>query len=178
MRYWGYPESYSWENMPNIITEDTFDPDGGILISSLMYDIGVALNMDYSCSGSSAYTSDVPSVLKNIFGYSTNSSYINFDSEKVLQQLDYWHYPVIMRGEDLSAGGHAWVCDGYQQTKYIDIHNPDTNYEYETATCGPLFFHMNWGWNGSANGWYRCNDFAPSIYDFSDDLKCIIFIHP
>lgn len=74
-------------------------------------------------------------------------------------------------------GGHAWVCDDYQQTNYV-------GYSF-------LMFHMNWGWherftisgNGSGgdyNGWYQYNNWnIPGLnrnYQYANDE--IVNIHP
>lgn len=48
--------------------------------------------------------------------------------------------------------GHAWVVDGYRKYYYIEsnlTHYMDT-------------YHVNWGWYGTHNGWYRIDLFNPS----------------
>lgn len=53
---------------------------------------------------------------------------------------------------------HAWVYDGYRQT---------------TNNCyGYLHFHMNWGWNGWADGWFAFNNWnSPNgTYQYSQDF--------
>ena len=42
-------------------------------------------------------------------------------------------------GDDAHAAGHAWVCDGYQ-------------------TENENYYHMNWGWGSTGNGWYNVGD--------------------
>ncbi|MCK5537952.1 MAG: C10 family peptidase [Bacteroidales bacterium] len=178
MCYWEYPNTYDWNIMPvgglfwfNAATNGTEE------IAQLMLDIGYAVDMNYNCGGSSAYTSDIIDVLENTFGYSTNASYTNYNATTLISQLNIGH-PVIMRGEDINAGGHAWVCEGYQRLKYTYIHNPGTIYEYETYTYSSPFFRMNWGWNGDYNAWYLYNNFDPSSYNFNNNLKMIVNIYP
>ncbi len=48
--------------------------------------------------------------------------------------------PVYYSGRDASNAGHAFVVDGYQED--------GTN----------SMFHFNFGWSGSANGWYLVTD--------------------
>ena len=54
--------------------------------------------------------------------------------------------PLVYKGytSDYSAG-HAFVVDGY-----------DGDY-----------FHLNWGWSGSYNGWYLLSNLSPGGYTFS-----------
>jgi len=49
-----------------------------------------------------------------------------------------------MKGEDVSTGaGHAWVCDGYQESYFCETGNTW------------LTLHMNWGeWDGMYNGYF------------------------
>lgn len=176
MRYWGHPSTYNWGIMPNIIYTYTPISSSTLEVADLMRDIGQSINMNYSCASSSAYTSDVRNALVNTFGYSNYATYINFNTNDAVSQLNA-SWPIIMRGDDLINGGHAWVNDGYKRTKYVTIHNPGTVYEYETYTISDFYFHMNWGWNGSSTGWFLYNDFTPGIFDFTNNNKMIINIH-
>ncbi len=166
MRYNKYPTTYDWNNMPN--------NSGSPEIAKLMKDIGNAVNMNYGCDASGAYTSDAASALKNTFGYSNSISYQNFNKNTIYQQLEIWHTPVI-----LSGGTHAWVCDGYKRKKHTSIHNPGTYYEYETYNFSEYYLHMNWGWGPyGGNGWFLYNDFTPGSHNFNSNKKMIIWIKP
>jgi len=181
MRYWKYPYStYNWDIMPNITYPWDSPTEGTNEIAKLMRDVGAALNMQYGCdNGSSAYTGDVPGVLVNVFGYPSVISYVSYNPNTVVDQLQYGSRPVIMRGTDGALySGHAWVCDGYKRNRYVTIHNPGTYYEYETYTFTLPYFSMNWGWNGYSNGWYYYNDFTPSYLNFNSSTMCVINIRP
>ncbi len=52
--------------------------------------------------------------------------------------------PIVMNGQSPSQGGHSFVCDGYD---------------------GEGLYHINWGWNGSGNGYFALNALA---YDYVD----------
>ena len=102
--------NYNYSSMPAIYGNDE--------VARLMHDIGVQVNMQYGCTESSAYTSDVPNVLKNSFGIAT-ANYASYNSRldvlnKVMGNLNN-NQPVILAGTDAVAGGHQWVCDGYSQ---------------------------------------------------------------
>lgn len=164
MRYHQYPSSYSWSNMPaNYGTSST---------ATLMKDIGSAVSMDYKCDGSGADTKDkVASAFRGRFGYSS-ASYADYDYQTVKSQLNYGR-PVILRGGRNTgwwifgqySDGHAWVCDGY--SNYV---NP--------CWGSTLRFHMNWGWNGSHDGWYSFNNFNPGDHTFNYKRGMVYNIRP
>jgi hypothetical protein len=58
------------------------------------------------------------------------------------------------------SGGHAFVLDGYFKNWF--------NYKY----------HVNWGWCGKYNGYFRIGNLNPSGYNFSDSMQAIINIEP
>lgn len=180
MRYHEYPNNYNWSIMPNQITANMMIDSSVMEVAKLMDDLGQAVNMSYSCSGSGA----TAGAAKNAFidyGYSNYIKDLSFNSYHVVRQLKDHNQPVILRGVDMSAGGHAWVCDGFKRMKYITIHNPGTYYEYTSVTYSNFYLHMNWGWNDSINNdnnWFL--DGTPSVggLNFSVDYGMIIDIHP
>jgi hypothetical protein len=164
MKYHQYPTSYSWSSMPNSYGTST--------TSILMRDIGDAVNMNYECDGSGADTQDeVASSFRNDFGYSS-ASYSGYNYQTVKNELSY-NRPVILRGGRKSGwwifaqykDGHAWVCDGY--LNYID-----------PCWGSMLKFNMNWGWNGSYNGWYSFNNFNPGDHTFNYKTGMVYNIKP
>lgn len=53
---------------------------------------------------------------------------------------------------------HIWVCDGFDEHDYSE-------YNCDTGRCDQwnyLYLYMNWGWDGSSNGWYACGNFSPT----------------
>ena len=54
-------------------------------------------------------------------------------------------------------GGHSWVCDGYQATDY---------------------YHFNWGWSGSSNGYYYLTNLNPGGYTFNNSQEAVVHITP
>ncbi|MXV37822.1 hypothetical protein GO491_03885 [Flavobacteriaceae bacterium Ap0902] len=164
MKYHQYPTSYSWSSMPNSYGTST--------TSILMRDIGDAVNMNYECDGSGADTQDeVASSFKNDFGFSS-ASYSGYNYQTVKNELSY-NRPVILKGGRKSGwwifaqykDGHAWVCDGY--LNYID-----------PCWGSMLKFNMNWGWNGSYNGWYSFNNFNPGDHTFNYKTGMVYNIKP
>jgi len=164
--------TYQWTLMPNAINTNNTP------IGTLMYHCGVSVAMDYSDGGSGAW------VLQNdanaAFGYAgapcAQHSYITYFSYNPatiqgVYQNSYtgtqWNNllenemnsgrVVQYAGDDPYAGGHTWVCDGY------DVNNN---------------FHMNWGWGGAANGWYSTTNLSAGGYTFDYDDEALIGIEP
>ena len=128
--------TYDWEHMPDRL--------GGAsqqeieAVATLMYHCGVAVDMQFSPSGSGANSWDVPSAIRHYFSYSNNASLKSRDEysltnwQNMLKDQFDIGWPVYYSGFS-NSGGHAFVCDGYD----------DSN-----------LFHFNWGWGGSSDGWF------------------------
>ena len=166
MRYWEYPShgasshsytpsthpeygllsvnfanaTYDWTDMPlyNANTE----------IAKLMYHCGVAVDMDYdigSNGGSGAYNTSIAPALKSYFNYKSTAELkfkSNFNNTNWLDLLKTElnaSRPIQYNGSG-SGGGHAFVCDGYD----------DSNY-----------FHFNWGWSGACDAYYTVDNLNP-----------------
>lgn len=174
---------FAWDLMPNALTTTSDTATEEKAVASLMYNVGIALEMMYGSSVSSAYTcvpgryqsseayptTDV--VLRKYFYYkhTTNAVFIsNFTNSEWISMLKMElnsARPVIYAGSDPS-GGHAFVLDGY-----------DAN----------SAFHVNWGWGGSYDGYYAIGELNPSAqnetggnstYTFNLDNKAVIGIEP
>jgi hypothetical protein len=121
-------------------------------VATLMYNCGVAVNMDYGASESSAYPTNMASALISHFGYDSNiqTYYRNFYSQSewinmIKAELNTSR-PVLYSGTS-SEGGHEFVCDGY------DSNN---------------FFHFNWGWSSQDDGFYLLSALNPDYQDVND----------
>lgn len=180
LKYYDYPEhgigSHSYQHaFFGIISADfanaTYDfasmtneanSSSRAAISELMFHCGVAVDMNYSPveSGSSTYKAYL--ALKNYFHYrltltyAEKDSYSDFDWKIMLRDNLDQEMPIIYSGSG-SGGGHAWVCDGYQDTTK---------------------FHFNWGWGGANNGYYRIDNLNPGSYDFTNGQEAVLNIAP
>lgn len=168
MKYHQYPNSYNWSEMPNNYgTSET---------ARLMRDIGSAVGMTYDLEGSGAdVEKEVAQSFINDFGYSGSAQFIGdylSNYEKIPLEIDAGR-PVILRGGTKKywaglipyyADGHAWVCEGYSQTAGDGIVQ--------------LRLYMNWGLNGSNNGFYSFSNFNPGIYSFNYKAGMVIGIKP
>ncbi|MBL7812086.1 MAG: C10 family peptidase [Bacteroidetes bacterium] len=166
MKYWGQPSTlWNFSAMPN--------NNGNAGVAYLMKDIGNELNMNWSCSESSAFTEDAASVLKNYYNYSS-ANYVNYSRSAML--TDIWNgKPGILRScrsqtvqkkkwwqfwkvKYKTENCHAWCYDGNQ---YIDKCGKRLN---ETV-------HMNWGWHEVdfiAGQWVSSNRDFNGFYNISN----------
>ncbi len=128
----------------------------------LLFHCGVSVDMDYGPYGSGANSNYAEYALKYYFDYSLGlileykNSYSQSQWEQILRnELDNGR-PMYYAGEDVQYG-HAFNCDGYQNTNY---------------------FHFNWGWSGYYDGYYYLNNLNPGGYNFSTNQQAIIGIEP
>ncbi len=143
--------TYNWDQMPDNLTGPNTE------IAQLMYHCATSIITFFSTTYTAAFTVDVPKALIYHFGYdsdikevyrSSNTTGTSF-TQIIRNELDDSR-PVLMTGfynvdPDLS---HVWVIDGYDD----------------------VYYRMNWGWNGLANGWFLDNgeyyeNLDPNDYD-------------
>ena len=188
MRYWEYPShgvgshSYTPSTHPEYGTQSvnfaqqTYDWTDMPLYSSnaeiakLMYHCGVSVDMDYDIAnngGSGAYNSAITPAFTNFFNYKTtaNLKYKNYTqnwNDLLKAELNAGR-PVEYNGSG-SGGGHAFVCDGYDNSNY---------------------FHFNWGWSGANDGFYSLTNLNPGSggsgggsYNFSNSQSAVFGIEP
>lgn len=159
MKYHGYPATYDWESMDNTMGGNVSE-----VIGEIHNYIQRTETIYYECSSTGVPSSYRTDELFKAFGYSsaTKSAFSTSSISSSLASSG----PVILRARQSdSRDGHMWVCDGMM-----------TNTEY-TANCGRqsiIYLHMNWGWNGTNNGWYQNNTFL----GYTTDLEMIINIKP
>ncbi|NQU04580.1 MAG: C10 family peptidase, partial [Calditrichaeota bacterium] len=170
MKYWNYPANgtgfhsynhtnygtlsanfasttYDWGAMPNNVSSTNN------AVATLMSHCGVAVEMQYGPTSSGSYviidgypmeqTSEY--AYKTYFGYDPSTlqglrreNYSDIDWKQLLKNdLDLGR-PIQYAG--FGAGGHTFVCDGYDDNDY---------------------FHMNWGWGGYADGYFLIDALNP-----------------
>lgn len=124
--------SINWSAMKNSYSSSETDDN----IAWLMRHCGQAVETEYG-SSSSASSNDCPAAFK-MFGYDkwvrnvARESYSIDEWEDLIYKEISENRAVIMRGQS-NDGGHAFVCDGYD---------------------GNGYFHINWGWSGTSNGYF------------------------
>ena len=160
---------YDWDNMLPDYNRRNFTTKQEDAVALLMNDVGIATNMQYTdrASGTQSYMAE--RALRNYFDYDASMvtrSYEGIDNfiEIVKKELRNG-FPLYISGDSKTGGGHAWVCDGFDEEDR---------------------FHMNFGWNGQANGYYSLatlsvtstgREFNGAQHSFNRRLH-VIAIHP
>lgn len=165
--------TFSWDDM-TVTYGSSSSVAAKAAVAELMQYCGASIQMDYGLSsegGSSAYNASIPGALKLYFGYSNDVNYISRRSYDYIEWLTLIYdelasgRPVILGGQSVG-GGHSFVCDGYEADD---------------------FFHINWGWGGMSDGYFRLSLLSPveqgfggssSLDGFSYGQDAIIGIHP
>ena len=154
--------SYDFANMPDALTAES-TPEQINAVAKLMYECGVAVNMDYNAGTSGAYNEDARAALINFYRFNPDFSIAErayFSSkkwDKLLQSNIANNQPIYYAGQNLFNGGHAFICDGYNAVGY---------------------YHFNFGWNGLADGWYLTSAVSPNGVDFSSNQLVLVGIVP
>ena len=113
-------------------------------VATLMQYVGAAMEMDYGPS-SGAVTSWAPERLYTYFGFDKDVKWADRDDYDYADWVSLVYNelsqgPVLYSGQS-AGGGHAFVCDGYAEGDY---------------------FHINWGWGGKSNGYFKLSVLSPS----------------
>ena len=160
---------YDWDNMLPDYNRRNVTTKQEDAVALLMNDVGIATNMQYTdrASGTQSYMAE--RALRNYFDYDASMvtrAYEGIDNfiEIVKKELRNG-FPLYISGDSKTGGGHAWVCDGFDEEDR---------------------FHMNFGWNGQANGYYSLatlsvtstgSEFNGAQHSFNKRLH-VIAIHP
>ena len=160
---------YHFELMP-LELDSTSTEEDYFYIAQFLHHCGISVDMQYSGHGSGAYSFDVPTALSNYFRYSTDSDlptlsfwgFSMYTNEQWIQMLKDGgldeHIPLYYSGsDDNGAGGHAFVCDGYDENDY---------------------FHFNWGWSGRDDAWCPIGALNTTKYAFNDSNSFLGHIIP
>lgn len=152
-------EMFDWESMTDAPPTTS---KGKKAVALLCQYVSAALEMDYTPYKSAAKMAKAAPVLKDYFGmgdakrlearYMTTAKF----KAEVIAELQKGH-PVVMCGSS-DSGCHAFVCDGYRSTDG--------------------FFHFNWGYNGSGDGWFALTALTPDGKDFTSRKNAIVGLTP
>ncbi len=196
MKYWEYPTqgignksypsqrygtlsanfantTYDWSNMPIQLSSSTSSTQNNA-VATLMYHCGVGVSMDYNSDGDGSSgaqiidlgfgRSSAEMALRTYFGYASTvvgkrwTANISSNTWKNMlkNELDNQR-PILYAGFSTSGGGHAFVCDGYDSND---------------------MFHFNWGWGGTANGFFSLTALTPGNHNYTYNQQAVIGIKP
>ncbi len=149
---------YEWDQM-SASSADEYN-------AILLYHCAVSVEMDFGADASGAYVVNAMGALKQYFNYSQSMTfeYRYEDTEEwvntLAAELEAGR-PIIYRGNPGDGtAGHAWNLDGYYASGSVD------------------YFHMNFGWSGSQNGYYTLDNINPGSNDFNANQGAILGMAP
>jgi hypothetical protein len=149
--------TYHWEEMVNNVDETN------LAVAELLFHLGVAVDMVYGPQSSGMYNHKAAYALRTYFKYSPETQYVFRDSTSMdwdsllVTHLDQ-KIPMYYAGwSQPDVSGHAFVVDGYQ---------------------GDHFYHFNWGWGGSYDGYFYTDDLSPGGSNFNLAQELIIHCFP
>ena len=153
---------YNFDMMPDDL--DSLSTEEEIYnIALLQWHCGISVDMMYSPEGSGAYSEDVPYAVSTYFGYNypdmLDMWYYNNDewAEALKMELDQLRPMYYSGSDDSGLGGHAFVCDGYDENN---------------------FFHFNWGWSGRDDAFCAIGALNTTKYAFNQWNMAIINFYP
>ncbi|MDE7024267.1 MAG: thiol protease/hemagglutinin PrtT [Paramuribaculum sp.] len=149
----GYPLSvdfgatrFEWDKM--LDSYDASSPaDAEEAVANLMYALGVSVGMQYTPTSSGGSFETAAVSLVKYFMYDGGIQVYERDYYPLEQWVDAMYAelesgrPLLYGGRNSSAG-HAFVIDGYRKGEY---------------------FHVNWGWGGMSNGYFRISALDPAM---------------
>ncbi|MCM1021884.1 MAG: thiol protease/hemagglutinin PrtT [Muribaculum sp.] len=137
--------TFDWSNMTYTygIASTSKEKDA---VATLMHACGVSVDMGYGQNSSGAQSNKLPGAYIQYFNYDKSAFYHQrkffntADWEEMIYNELKAERPVQYSGHG-DGGGHSFVCDGYQDNGY---------------------FHINWGWGGSSDGYFKLSALDPS----------------
>ena len=139
------PTSFDWNNMLLSYKDVDATEAQTHAVAVLMQYCGQALRMTYNIWGSDATETAITTALRNFFGYDGNVASAKREYYGILE----WEtliYNELLAGRPVpyaannNTAGHSFVCDGFD---------------------GNGLFHINWGWDGKADGYFRLSVLNP-----------------
>ena len=192
MRYYQYPDSakgkaeyttktlgipiredlaaykFDWPNMRSQYSQGASNIEKNA-VADLLYTCAVTAQMDFGLKGSSASSTNQTRSLVENFGYDSDIANIHKDymttsewQRLMLNELNAESpRPVIYAAISPENGGHSFILDGYKADE-----------------DGYPFYHINWGWEGYCNDYFKLSSMDADGWEFSKEHEAIIFIQP
>lgn len=145
---------YFW---PDMLDEymSYYDSDGTLVheytdeeadeVAKLALDCGYVVDMVYGVDGSGANDYDIAYAIAEHFRFNTGLYYRDAMTDDDFREILYSELdelrPVSFGGDSMQ-GGHQFVVDGYDSNGFV---------------------HINWGWNGTADGYFDIDFMCPDI---------------
>lgn len=136
---------FDWANMADDYDHNPTEAQKDA-VALLMKACGYAAKTEYSIDWSNSTMVDIATALRENFDYAPTVRAYQMVHYGLLrwEEMIYNNLattgPVIYRGNSIADGGHIFVCDGYG---------------------GNGFFHINWGWRGYYDGYFKLSALNP-----------------
>lgn len=162
---------YDWDHMP-VQASSSSSVVERTAVATLMYHVGVSVQMSYSPmqsgAAAGAYDGDTASYCAQnsfwrYFRYNRHSlQYLvkastSDDDWTDMMIAELRHRRPIMYDGTSPAGGHSFICDGFDSRRYL---------------------HFNLGFGGSGDGFYAVGAINHGSYSFNNGNSAIIGIQP
>lgn len=141
-------ETFDWDSMlPEYVYDDYTDTQADA-VALLMSTIGKAVSMDYGWGSSSANSHNALKAFFEDFAYDRGTLRVLSRDYVPLRDVNDALIKDLTEGRPVfvcansKSGAHAFVLDG---------------------CAGAGYYHINWGWNGVSNGYFRLSALDPSI---------------
>ena len=138
--------TYDWDNMP-LVYDGNWSEKQIYEVSKLMSHLAHAYMSSFGANGTSANEERETAKLNRYFNYplmaaSYQREYTQDEWEALIRESLDNGCPGPYAANNSGSGDsrHMFVIDGYTDNGY---------------------YHFNFGWNGSGNGWFRLNDITP-----------------
>jgi len=149
--------TYKWDEMSNSLSETN------MAVAELIFHIGVGCDMVYGPQSSGMYNHKAAHTMRSYFKYSPETEYVYRDSTSMdwdsllVAHLDQ-KIPMYYAGWSVpNINGHAYIVDGYQ---------------------GDHFYHFNWGWGGSYDGYFYTENLTPGGNNFNLAQELVVNCFP
>lgn len=153
--------AYDWDNMLYDYVEGDYVEVEGEAVAVLMADLGHSFQADYSAVGTAALT-NARAMYEN-YGYSPSCYFAMRDyytsdgwNELMRSEIESGR-PVFYSAYTVNEEGHAFVLDGFDDNDY---------------------FHVNWGWGGMSDGFFKLSDLILGEYIFDTMHWAFLGIYP
>ena len=140
--------TFDWDNMLDHYRQPTTEAQQ-TAVATLMRYCGQVVQMDYTPWVSNGLFFDTD-ILVNQFGYD-QGVFLAKSEEYTVSGWDELIYQELKEGRPMvymgfsTGGGHAFVVDGSEVQE------------------GSGYYHVNWGWDGRGNGFYKINLLNPDL---------------
>lgn len=145
-----------------MINNRTATDEQKAMVARLMYDCGLASNMNYDAGGSGATASNYAKAFAEYFSYPHNSVklidksiYTDSEWKEMIYKELMRGYPILYSGATTERAGHAFVAHGIDEKGLIAI---------------------NWGWNGKGDGFFNMDILNSDEGSYSEFQDAIIGI--